>query len=59
MKWRLQWEVDGALKTWTPPEALDLFHPCGTSGYDKDGAPGLIRFYVNFVKTLMKLRELQ
>lgn len=43
MRWRQQWEVDGALKDWTPPEILTLYHPSGTSGYDKDGAPGKIK----------------
>lgn len=40
MKWRHQWEVDTGLKEWTPPEVLLLYHPSGTSGHDKDGAPG-------------------
>lgn len=39
MRWRQQWEVDGALKQWTPPEVFTLYHPSGTSGFDKDGAP--------------------
>ncbi|EFA12792.2 SEC14-like protein 3 [Tribolium castaneum] len=42
MKWRQQWEVDGALKNWQPSESLLNFYPCGVSGYDKDGAPVII-----------------
>ncbi|KAJ8964509.1 hypothetical protein NQ314_004797 [Rhamnusium bicolor] len=42
MKWRKQWEVDGALKEWSPPEVVRLYHPSGTSGYDKNGAPVLV-----------------
>ncbi|XP_044755169.1 uncharacterized protein LOC123314116 [Coccinella septempunctata] len=42
MKWRQEWEVDGALKTWTPPEVVRKYHPSGCSGYDKDGAPVVI-----------------
>ncbi|XP_019881886.1 SEC14-like protein 2 [Aethina tumida] len=42
MKWRLQWEVDGALKTWTPPEAVELYHPSGTCGTDREGAPVIV-----------------
>ncbi|VEN40858.1 unnamed protein product [Callosobruchus maculatus] len=42
MKWRQQWEVDGALKDWVPPEVLQKYHPSGTSGYDKDGAPVIV-----------------
>lgn len=45
MKARLQWEVDGALKTWEPPEILVTYAPVGISGRDKDGAPIII---VNF-----------
>ncbi|KAJ8984842.1 hypothetical protein NQ317_013043 [Molorchus minor] len=42
MKWRQQWEVDDGLKNWSPPEVIQLYHPSGTSGYDKDGAPVII-----------------
>ncbi|KAL3267885.1 hypothetical protein HHI36_007025 [Cryptolaemus montrouzieri] len=42
MKWRLVMEVDGALKTWQPPEVVTIYEPCGVSGYDKDGAPIVI-----------------
>lgn len=41
MKWRLQWEVDTALKDWTPPEVVRLYYPYGICGVDKDGAPGM------------------
>lgn len=40
LRWRAQWEVDGALRSWTPPEVVRLFYPYGISGVDKDGAPG-------------------
>ncbi|CAH1101405.1 unnamed protein product [Psylliodes chrysocephalus] len=39
---RKQWEIDSNLLTWDPPEILKLYHPSGTSGCDKDGAPVLI-----------------
>ncbi|XP_018568661.1 SEC14-like protein 2 [Anoplophora glabripennis] len=42
MKWRHQWEVDTGLKEWTPPEVLLLYHPSGTSGLDRDGAPVIV-----------------
>ncbi|CAH0556097.1 unnamed protein product [Brassicogethes aeneus] len=42
MKWRTQWEVDGALKTWNPPEAVALYHPSGTCGTDREGAPVIV-----------------
>ncbi|KAJ8952819.1 hypothetical protein NQ318_008140 [Aromia moschata] len=42
LKWRQQWEVDGALKEWSPPEVVQLFHPSGSSGYDQDKAPVII-----------------
>lgn len=48
MRWRQQWEVDGALKDWTPPEVLTLFHPSGTSGFDKDGAPGEYTYSISY-----------
>lgn len=42
MKWRLQWEVDTALKDWTPPEVVRLYYPYGICGVDKDGAPVIV-----------------
>lgn len=42
MKWRLQWEVDTALKDWTPSEAITKYYVSGTTGLDKDGAPVII-----------------
>ncbi|XP_063926062.1 SEC14-like protein 3 [Zophobas morio] len=42
LKWRKQWEVDEGLKTWQPPENLIPYYPCGTTGYDKTGAPVII-----------------
>ncbi|KAG5899924.1 hypothetical protein JTB14_002475 [Gonioctena quinquepunctata] len=48
MKWRQQWEVDGALKEWKAPEVVELYHPSGTPGYDKDGAPVIIVPFIGF-----------
>ncbi|KAJ8918626.1 hypothetical protein NQ315_013132 [Exocentrus adspersus] len=48
MKWRQQWEVDTTLMKWTPPEVLQLYHPSGTSGLDKDGAPVIVVPFVGF-----------
>ncbi|KAK9889781.1 hypothetical protein WA026_007158 [Henosepilachna vigintioctopunctata] len=43
LKWRRELEVDGALvKTWQQPEVVQLYQPCGVSGYDKDGLPVVI-----------------
>ncbi|XP_074026952.1 SEC14-like protein 2 isoform X2 [Leptinotarsa decemlineata] len=48
MKWRQQWEVDGALKEWKPPDVITLYHPSGTTGFDKDGAPVICVPFVGF-----------
>ncbi|CAH1280313.1 unnamed protein product [Diabrotica balteata] len=37
-----QWEIDSHLIAWDPPEPIKSFHPSGTCGLDKDGAPILI-----------------
>ncbi|XP_076253244.1 SEC14-like protein 2 isoform X1 [Rhynchophorus ferrugineus] len=42
MLWRQQWEVDTTLKTWIQPEVIQLYHPSGTCGFDKDGAPIIV-----------------
>ncbi|XP_050304373.1 SEC14-like protein 2 [Anthonomus grandis grandis] len=42
IKWRIQWEVDGALKEWTPPEAIRLYYPSGVCGFDKGGSPIIV-----------------
>ncbi|XP_066245334.1 SEC14-like protein 2 [Euwallacea similis] len=39
MRWRLQWEVDTALKNWTCPEVIKLYYPHGICGVDKAGGP--------------------
>lgn len=28
--------------TWTPPEAVELYHPSGTCGTDREGAPVIV-----------------
>jgi hypothetical protein len=42
MKWRQQWEVDGALKTWQPSETLLTYYPYGSTGVDKEDSPVVI-----------------
>lgn len=42
MLFRKQWELDSNLLHWDPPEVIKLYHPSGTCGYDKDGAPVII-----------------
>ncbi|CAG9864035.1 unnamed protein product [Phyllotreta striolata] len=39
---RKQMEIDSKLMSWEPPEVIKLYHPSGTSGCDKDGAPVII-----------------
>lgn len=48
MKWRQQWEVDTTLKTWIPPEPIQLYHPSGTCGEDKNGSPIIVIPFAGF-----------
>ncbi|RZC38237.1 SEC14-like protein 3, partial [Asbolus verrucosus] len=48
MKWRQQWEVDGALKSWQPPEVIDLYYPSGTTGRDQEGLPVIVVPFAGF-----------
>jgi hypothetical protein len=40
LKWREELEVE-KLRDWEPPEVFQKYYPCGISGFDKEGSPGM------------------
>lgn len=52
MGWREKWAIETQLPSWSPPEAIIKYFPSGSTGFDKEGSPGLYSYL--FIQTILK-----